>query len=99
MIAPATLLTIVLMASVTYATRIGGYMFLRNRTLSPRVRTMMESAPGCVLITIIAPEFVSGKPADLLALGITIVAASRLPVLPTVLIAIAAAGILRNLIT
>ena len=72
MIAPATLLAIVSMASATYATRIGGYMFLRNRVPGPRVRTMMESAPGCALITIIAPGFVSGKPADLVALGLNL---------------------------
>jgi uncharacterized membrane protein len=98
MIEPMNLLTILLMASVTYLTRIGGYVFLRNRTFSPRLATVLESAPGCVLITIIAPDFVSGHPADLIALGITMAAATRLSVLPTVLIAIVSAGILRSLI-
>lgn len=97
-IAPMTLLTILLMAGVTYMTRIGGYLFLRNKTFSPRVATILESAPGCVLITIIAPDFVSGHPADLIALAITIVAAIRLPILPTVLIAIASAGVLRSVL-
>lgn len=96
-IAPMTLVTILLMASVTYMTRIGGYLFLRNRKFSPRMATVLESAPGCVLITIIAPDFVSGHPADLIALAITVVAATRLPILPTVLIAIASAGVLRTM--
>src|SRR5256885_13606530 len=52
----------------------------------------MESLPGCVLISVIAPAFVSERPADLLALVVTLVAASRLPILPTVLIGIASAG-------
>lgn len=93
------LLTIVLMAFVTYLTRIGGYVFLRNRTFSPRLTAVLESAPGCVLITVIAPHFVSDSPADLAALAITMIAATRLSVLPTVLIGMASAGILRALIS
>lgn len=44
----ATLATIVLMASGTYLTRILGYLALRNRELSPRMRYMLESARLCV---------------------------------------------------
>lgn len=86
------------MAAVTYLTRIGGYLFLRNRTLSPRLRSVMETAPGCVLITIIAPDFVSGRPADLLALAVTMIAATRLPILPTVITGIISAGTLRHVL-
>ena len=98
MIDATTLLTIVLMAGVTYLTRIGGYVVLRNRTLSARATAVMEAAPGCVLISVIAPAFVSRNPADLLALAITFVAATRLSMLPTVLIGVASAGLLRHLI-
>lgn len=95
---PMNVLTILMMASVTYITRVGGYVFLRNRTLSPRTSTIMESLPGCVLITVIAPDFVTGHPADILALAVTTMAAAmRLSVLPTVVIAIVSAGILRNI--
>ncbi|CAN7184490.1 AzlD family protein [Aminobacter aminovorans] len=98
MIDPINLLAIVLMASVTYLTRIGGYVMLRNRTLSPRATAVMEAAPGCVLISVIAPDFVSDNPADLAALAITVLAATRLSMLPTVIVGIASAGILRHLI-
>jgi uncharacterized membrane protein len=98
MIDPMNLLTILMMAAVTYMTRIGGYVFLRNRTLSTRIQTVMESAPGCVLITIIAPDFVTGHPADLIALALTMVAATRFSILPTVVTAIASAGVLRHVI-
>ncbi|AGB44783.1 AzlD family protein [Mesorhizobium sp. CO1-1-7] len=98
MIDAATLLTIVLMAGVTYLTRIGGYVVLRNRVLSPRATAVMEAAPGCVLISVIAPAFVSRNPADLAALAITLVAATRLSMLPTVLIGVASASLLRHLI-
>lgn len=98
MIDPTVLLTIVLMAGVTYLTRIGGYLVLRNRTLGPRATAVVEAAPGCVLISVIAPSFVTNNPADLAALLITLLAATRLSMLPTVLIGIAASGLLRYLL-
>ena len=57
---------------------------------------MMEAAPGCVLLAVISPFFVASRPADLIALAITILAACRLPMLLTVIVAMGAAGILRN---
>jgi uncharacterized membrane protein len=92
-----TLLAIVLMAFVTYLTRVGGYALLRNRTLSPRALAVMEAVPGCVLISVIAPSFVSNQSADLIALAITLAAATRLPLLPTVIIGVACAALLRHL--
>jgi uncharacterized membrane protein len=47
---------------------------------------------------VIAPDFVSDNPADLLALAITFLVATRLSMLPTVLIGIASAGLLRHLV-
>ncbi|MFK4825936.1 AzlD family protein [Paenochrobactrum sp. BZR 588] len=98
MIDPIVAVTIFLMAGVTYLTRIGGYVLLRNRVLSKRAMAVMEAAPGCVLISVIAPDFVSNNPADLLALAITIFAATRFSMLPTVIIGIISAGICRALI-
>lgn len=90
------LLTIAAMGAVTYSTRLGGFLLLRNRHLSPRTLAVLEAVPGCVLISVIAPRFVSGKPAELLALAITLLAAWRLPLLPTVLVSIVATGLLRH---
>ena len=98
MIHSTTLLTIVLMAGATYLTRLIGYVALRNRTLSRRATAVMDAAPGCMLIAVIAPDFVATQPADLLALAITLVAATRLPILPPVLIGVVAAGVLRHVI-
>lgn len=98
MIDATTLLTIGLMALATYLTRIIGFMALRNRTLSPRAVVVMEAAPGCVLISVIAPYFVAHRPADLIALAVTLFAAMRLSMLPTVLIGIATAGLLRHIL-
>lgn len=95
MIDSLTLVTIVLMASSTYLTRLLGYVALRNRTLSPRMLALMENVPGCVLISVIAPAFVSDRPANMLALVITLFASIRLPILPTVVIGIVSAGTFR----
>ncbi|WP_439213400.1 AzlD family protein [Duffyella gerundensis] len=93
-----TAATIVLMALSTYFTRVAGYLLLRNRHLGPRTRAVMDAAPGCVLITVIAPHFVTGNPADLLALAISLLAAMRLSLLPVVVISVASTALLRHLL-
>ncbi|AGT11235.1 AzlD family protein [Paracoccus aminophilus] len=97
MIHLSTFLTVLAMLAVTYATRIGGYLFLRDRTISPRLQAVMETAPGCILISVIAPHFATSNPADLAALAVTLLCATRLSMLPTVIIAIVAAGLFRHL--
>lgn len=90
--------TILLMALSTYFTRILGYLLLRNRQLSPRTQAIMDAALGCVLITIISPYFVTDKPADLLALAISLFAASCWGLLPVVLISVVSTAVLRCLL-
>ena len=96
MIPAVDVLTIALMALATYATRIGGYLMLRDRTLGVRAQAVLDAAPGCVFVAVIAPYFVSTRPADLAALAVTILVATRLPMLATVVVAVAAAGFLRH---
>ncbi len=96
MIPAIDLATILLMALATYATRAGGYLLLRDRSLGVRAQAVMAAAPGCVLIAVIAPHFVSPRPADLIALAVTVVAAARLPMLATVAISVLSAGLLRH---
>ena len=86
------------MAIVTDLTRIGAYLVLDGRELSPRTLTVLDTAPGCVLIAVIAPAIVSGRVADLIALAVTGAAATRLPLLATVLIGIGNAGLLRHML-
>jgi uncharacterized membrane protein len=59
---------------------------------------VLENVPGCVLISVIAPSFVSDRPSDLLALWITLLCALRLSLLPTVIIGVFSAGVLRHLL-
>ena len=82
------------MLAVTYSTRLIGFFALRNRTLSRRAQVVMEAAPGCVLISVIAPHFVSDKPHELIAIALTVLAASRFSMLVTVLIGVGTSGIL-----
>jgi uncharacterized membrane protein len=80
-----------LMTSMTYLTRITGYLLLGGRQISDRMRQGMDTAPSCVLIAVIVPYFATNNPADLLALGLTALAASRCSLLSTVLIGVGCA--------
>lgn len=95
MISQATFLTVIGMATVTYLCRVLGYLLLRKRSLPPRAKAVMDVAPGCVLISVIAPYFVSPHPEELLALALTVFAATRFSMLPTVIIGVASLGALK----
>ncbi len=97
MIHTPTLIAILFIAVTTYLTRVLGYVLLKNKTLSNKQRQILEVVPGCVLISVIAPYFVKDNPADLIAIVITLLAASRFSLLPTVAISMASAAILRIL--
>ncbi len=95
MIHQETLWVILGMAGVTYMSRLLGYVALRHRTLSPKAKAVLEAAPGCVLISVIAPEFATGNPIDWLALALTALAATRLSMIGTVVVGMASAAALR----
>lgn len=99
MIDLSTLLTILAMAVVTYATRVAGYLLLRNRVLSPRMTKVLEAIPGCVLIAVIAPAFATTNNANLLAVVATLILASRFSLLPTVVGSIVITALLRHFFT
>lgn len=98
MIHSTTLVAILLVAATTYLTRILGYVLLKNKTLSNKQRKILEVVPGCVLISVIAPYFVKDNVADLLAIAITLLAASRFSILPTVVISMLSAALLRTVL-
>ncbi|MHA3890636.1 AzlD family protein [Acinetobacter sp. GXMZU3951] len=98
MIHSSTLIAILLVAITTYLTRLLGYAVLKNKTLSNKHKKILEVVPGCVLISVIAPYFVKEQPADLIAIALTLLAASRLPLLPTVIISMLSAALLRQIL-
>lgn len=93
-----TLIAIICVALTTYSTRVLGYLLLKNKKLSKRTTQILQVIPGCVLVSVIAPYFVSDNPANLIAIVITLFAACYLSLLPTVLISIVATGFLRYFI-
>ncbi len=98
MIHMPTLIAIICVALTTYSTRVLGYLLLKNKKLSKRTTQILQVIPGCVLISVIAPYFVSDNPANFVAIAITLLSACYLSLLPTVLISIVATGLLRYFI-
>ncbi len=70
-----TILAIVLMALVTYATRAGGLWLSSRLNLSERAEAWLEQLPGAILVSLVAPAVLTnGIPGALAALAVVIVA-------------------------
>ena len=95
----SALFTIMSMAVVTYITRVTGYLLLRNRILSPRMTKVLEAIPGCVLIAIIAPAFATNNVANLIAVVLTLLLASRFSLLITVVGSVVMTALLRHFLS
>lgn len=90
------LLTILGMCAATYSSRLLGYFFLRNRALSPQVRKLLDSAPGCVMVSVVAPAFMTTNPADLVTLLAVVCVARRVNLAILVVLAVALNAFLRH---
>jgi uncharacterized membrane protein len=88
------LLAIVAMAVVTYATRIGGMLLGGHLPRTGRVRQALDSLPAAVLTAVIAPEVITGS-AGVIAAGLTLLAALRLPMIVAVLLGMGSVALLR----
>lgn len=94
---PTTLAAILAMAAVTYAMRLAGIFLVGRLNLSGRALAAFEAIPAAVLIAVIAPVLLATGWRETLAAAVTAVAASRLPLLPTVAVGVAAVVALRAL--
>ena len=56
-------IVIIGMLVATYSTRLIGWLILRNRPVSPAMQRVLDAAPGCVMISIVAPAFMTTDPA------------------------------------
>lgn len=90
-----SLLAIAGMACVTYLTRIGGDLLMRNKTLGPRATAALDAVPAAVLTAVIAPTVLAAGMAEALAGLITAIAAFRLPLLATIVIGVGSLVMLR----
>ncbi len=91
-----TLITILGMALVTYATRAGGFWLMGLVTPSPRVEAWLRQIPGAVLVAIVAPTVLASSLAETLAALATVLVAIRTKnVLIAMLVGVAAVWLLR----
>ena len=87
---------ILLLGLGTYAMRIGGYLMLaRFERLNPRVEAALDAVPAAVITAIVAPVLFATGPAETIAGLVTIAAALRLSIMPTLLIAAVTVSLLR----
>jgi uncharacterized membrane protein len=92
---PVHLLTILGMAAVTLACRLGGYLLARHITFRGRAAAAMEAMPVAVLMSLIVPTALATGPAETVAAAITTLAAWRLPLIAAVAIGTLAVVLLR----
>jgi len=90
-----SLATISGMALVTYLTRIGGDLLMRNKTLGSRATAALDAVPAAVLTAVIAPTVLAAGAAEALAGLVTVAAAFRLPLLATIAVGVGSLVILR----
>ena len=98
MVDPLTLITILLMALATYATRAGGLWLASRFELSERAGAWLENIPGAILISIVAPTVLAGGLPDLIAALAVVLVAVRTGSLPMAMATgVAAVLVLRGL--
>lgn len=74
---PQVLLTIVLMATATYATRAGGLWLAGRLSLSERAEAWLGYIPGAILVSIVAPQVLTAGPSGLIAALAVVLVARR----------------------
>jgi uncharacterized membrane protein len=89
------LAAILAMALVTYGTRVAGLLFADRLVLTGRAKAAFDAIPPAVLVAVIAPSALTTGWPETIAAAITIVAATRLPLLATIVVGVAAVVALR----
>lgn len=64
-------IAITAMAIVTYLTRIGGLWVMNRVTISPKLEFWLESLPGCILASLVAPAILMNGISEALAGALT----------------------------
>jgi uncharacterized membrane protein len=67
------LVAILVMGAVTYAMRGGGFWLMSHVTLTVRLRRMLETLPGAVVVATVLPIVVRGGGAAVLAVAAAVV--------------------------
>lgn len=82
-----TLIAILAMTLATYATRLSGLVVGRYLPREGRIKQALDALPPAVLTAVIAPAVVSG-PAEMIAGAITLLAALRFSLFPSMFIGV-----------
>jgi uncharacterized membrane protein len=93
---PMAVILILALGVATYGTRIAGHLVLsRFERLNPHVEAALDAVPIAVITALVAPAVLARSYADAIAAALTIVAALKLPILPTLVIGAATVSVLR----
>jgi uncharacterized membrane protein len=93
---PEAILLILALGLATYCTRIAGHLVLsRFERLDPRVEAALDAVPAAVITALVAPMVLATGLAETVAAGVTVLAALRLSIMPTLLIAAVTVSALR----
>ena len=95
---PTTFAAILAMAAVTYLTRIAGLFVADRLVLTGRAKAAFDAIPPAVLMSVIAPAALATGWRETLAAAVTMIAATRLPLLGTIAVGVAAVVALRALL-
>jgi uncharacterized membrane protein len=93
----ATLAAILLMAAITYGTRIAGLLLADRLALSGRAKAAFDAIPPAVLTAVIAPAALATGWRETLAAAVAALAATRLPLLGTIAVGVGTVVALRAL--
>lgn len=69
-----SLAAIVAMALATYAVRVSGYWVMGHVPVTPRVRRMLETLPGAIVVATVAPLVAKAGVPGALGIGATLAA-------------------------
>jgi uncharacterized membrane protein len=92
---PATLAAILAMAAATWLTRVAGFLIGGRLVLRGRAKAAFDAIPPAVLVAVIAPSALATGWPETVAAAVTVVAATRLPLLATVAVGVIAVVVLR----
>jgi len=93
---PMAVLLILALGVGTYGTRISGHLILsRFERLNPRVEAALDAVPIAVITALVAPAVLASGIAEAIAAMVTVAAALRLSIMPTLLIAAVTVSLLR----
>jgi uncharacterized membrane protein len=95
---PTTLAAILAMAVVTYLTRIAGLFVADRLVLTGRAKAAFDAIPPAVLVAVIAPTALATGWAETAAAAVTALAATRLPLLGTIVVGVVSVVLLRLLL-